>query len=368
MLIRYTVHYKRVLGINIVFTDENKRPLTEWGHLHLGYQSEDDLVDSYRKLIDRKARISGIAGVQSSSSRVIFIDIDEHGIYDPAHVSKELGENFLVHSTARGGIRILCISRDHLPHYASLERGGRRVGELAGTAKHLWQLPPSEIASGNGVTRYRMFLGGSEINPLSIERVGELSYEEIIETISTYFSLDTIRNVKGKSKAAVEVASGDTIYFFPPLFRDVSEFLQKANALIQIPRCVLKAIFDDEPIKKGNRFNVGSIAVIFLAALIDDKTEDEILSLVSKNLERYPEDEGEDLDSKFLRLLARYGDALIPSYMPFTTHKIPADICRECIIYNECRIRGSNPLVVWVKRYLKILKRYLNSIEHLYRL
>jgi len=352
-MLEHAIFYNTRWGVNVVFTNVRKVPLHPWKHLYMGEQSPRDIAEVYRSI----RYPAGIAAVASPRARVVFVDVDLYRVGREVDegVLRRLAEHFVVYTTPRGGVRLVFMQSDSEEPVTALklvDSSGAAVGEGGYATAHMWHLPPSAACKTEGkceVGRYEFVLasGKRERYPQKVPLPPVVPLNEAAKVIESLLGVKVYAGVGERVENSVRVReAGETVYVGPPLWSNIEEFLLSLPSLRVFPECVANALgytfahgaAEELGMKvgKGARFILGGAAVVFLAATVAEKTAEEVISLAGRNLQDFPKDEGEPLDKKFSRLLARAGEMVVPRYRAsFILSQVPPQVCERCQLYRR---------------------------------
>jgi len=361
-LLRAALWYNARWRVSVVFMDIYKRPLPrEWGHLYMARMTQADVASLYRSVAGQ--RPAAVAVLPSPDSRVLTIDVDR-----PPAAAEELARRLASTGAAyaaitpRGGLRAALLLRDRseLPEKVSVHRGGERVGEGGGTAKHLWTYPPGvacvEERAGRcarlGQYLFVLPSGRKTPYPWEVPEPPALGLSEALDIASTALGLEvSAGGGEAGGRAPPRPAQAPSKPLLPvPVFRDLEEFREYAfgawpGPRVPLPRCVARALgageFWGQPVPRGERYVYGAAAVLFLSAVVAEFDPAELVALVGSNLEGFPGDSGQPLDAKLTQLIAEYRGLYIPRYggLAHVKRSIPEEFCRQCPYYRPCSAR-----------------------------
>ena len=348
--------------MNPIFNNIFKRPVHDsWSQFYMTELTPDDVVREYKSILARGRRVSGVALVPSPRSRVVVVDLDKLEGLDANLVALRLAGKMVVAVTPRGGLRLAVRipEGEQLPHRFTVTRYGDVIGEGGGTFKHPWTFPPAAAciktdSSGKCIEirpyYYVLPDGRSAKYPWQLpwRAPPVMPWEELVDILSLMLQADvSVETTSGPGELKVGVTN-DAI---PPLpcWRTLEEFKEwlEISGHPPLPSCVARALgytseygimeYTGEKVPHGMRFVLGAAAVMFLAACIASATAEELIETVGANLEDFPSDEGEPLDTKLSRLLLKAGrDRVIPRYSGLGSIQVPVDLCSTCEYKLQC--------------------------------
>lgn len=372
-LLRSALWYLSKWSMVPVFCNVFKKPMHDWGSLYASRPTPKDVVSIYDGIVRGGGRPAAVALLTTPESRVVVIDLDIYRVefgMACADAAKLLADHgFVAAVTPRGGVRVVFRVPDGEapPGRLSAYWYGEHVGEGSGTHKHLWHFPPSVaclkedqgrctevgrylfVLSGGRTARYPWDIGYSSPPTWRFEEA-----REVIETVLNIelrsSSQPAGQGEKGPLKTALGSGARPTI----PCWRSLDEFREWLAGLhppsIPLPACVARALgyevtqdlsnaYTGEKVRKGLRFVLGAAAVMFLASTVAEAKPEEIVDFVGNNLEGYPADEGEPLNTKLSRLLTTLGPYMVPKYsgLGSIAASIPAELCERCPYSERCR-------------------------------
>jgi len=364
-LLRSAVWYLRNWGMNPVFTSVFKVPLHEsWGRLYGASISESDVVKEYERVIRGNRRPAGVALVPSERSRVVVVDLDiyraSYGT-PPEKVATALANYFATVLTPRGGVRAAfrVPSGSRLPHRFTVRWYDEEIGEGGGTAKHLWTFPPSvacarEVEEGGRrkcgeVRHYYFALPDGRLVKYPWETpwraLPEMPWSEAKDLIEAELQVEVVEAELAWAAGDLKISSAHgPPYISVPCWRSLEEFREwlETSGFPPLPPCVATALgyevdelgmtYTGRKVPHGLRFTMGAVALFFLASLIAEFDPKELIDFVGQNLQDYPSDEGEPLNTRLSRLLTTVGKIVVPKYsgLGSVANNIPPDLCNRC--------------------------------------
>jgi len=374
-LLRSAIWYLQNWKMNPLFNNIWKAPLhDEWSPFYMAELTPDDVVREYNKIVAEDKKPAGVALVPSKSSRVVVLDIDKTEGINIERVSKKLAERFVVAITPRGGLRIAFRVRDgsFYPHRIVIKRFGEQIGEGGGSFKHPWTFPPSvacvkdeELPNGSKkcleVRHYYFVLPDGKLIKypweLPYKEPPEWEWDDAKDYIELELGVELVAPESAVSAGELKVGAPSGFVFVPiPCWRTLSEFLNwlETDGKPPLPQCVAHAlgylvlpdgrmIRTNRKIPHGFRFTMGAVATMFLAACIAEVNPEELINFVGQNIEGFPADEGEPLNTKLSRLLVKIGNIVAPRYMGLGSiaTNIPPELCRKCMYASRC-MRGTS--------------------------
>lgn len=380
-LLRSAIWYLSKWGMNPVFCNIFKKPLHDWGGLHGSALAKEDVIRLYREA-KSGGKPAGVALLPSATSRVVILDLDiyrvEFGLSAQAVASTLAEHGFVVATTPRGGVRVAVsvVDGDPLPGRITISWFGKAIGEGSGAHKHLWHFPPSvaclETDGGRcrKIGRYEFVIKGRTTKypwDIGVDRPPTFRWSEAVELLRAILQVEVVEDSQvastgGDLKPGSHVG-GLTI----PCWRSLAEFEEWLSGLrppsVPLPACVARALgyrvtedlrneYTGEKVPYGMRYVLGATATMFLAASIASATVEEIVDFVGRNLEGFPADEGEPLNTKLSRLLATSGSFVFPRYsgLGAIASSLPVDLCGSCHYSQVCRTSpsGGNRFVPWL--------------------
>lgn len=367
-LLRSALWYLQNWRMNPLFNGVWKNPLhDEWTSFYMTDVKPEDVVNEYNRIVASGRKPAGVALVPSKTSRVVVLDVDNTEGIDVGYTSKRLAKDFVTAVTPRGGLRIAFKVKEgsYFPHRIAIRRYGEKIGEGGGSFKHPWTFPPSvacvkaEETPGGGrkcleVKHYYFVLPDGKL----VKYPWELPYTEPPEwgweEAKNYIEVE----LDAELVAPEEVISGDLkvgsasgFIFIPiPCWGTLEEFVEWLETKREppLPQCVAhalgyrvkgnKMIYTGQKVPHGLRYTLGAIATMFLAGCIADVNPEELVNFVGQNIEDFPADEGEPLNTKLSRLLVRVGKIVVPKYMGVGSLSInmPPELCRNCTYASRC--------------------------------
>lgn len=382
-LLRSGLWYLTKWGMNPVFCNVFKKPLHDWSHLHGASVEGGEVVRTYESVVRGGGKPAGVALLPSSTSRVVVLDLDIYRVnfgMGGSEVASLLADHgFVAAVTPRGGVRIAASLADGepLPGRVTVYWFGQPIGEGSGSHKHLWHFPPSVACvetSADGrcarVGRYEFVLpGGKRIRypwELGVDRPPSWRWSELTELMRAVLQVEISEEqlvVGGDLKPSP--SSGARVPV--PCWRDLREFEEWLMGLsppaVPLPACVARALgyavtedlrnaYTGEKVPHGLRYVLGAAATMFLAATVASSSVEEIVEYVGRNLEGFPADEGEPLNTKLSRLLAVYGSFVVPRYsgLGSLAASLPVGMCESCPYSSVCRTSpsGLSRYVPWL--------------------
>lgn len=378
-LLRAAIWYLKNWKMIPVFCNIFKKPLQPWGELQ-SWVSVNEVVGVYRSIVSGGGRPAGVALLPSAESRVVVVDLDIYRVnfgLDALSVASTMSDHgFLAAATPRGGVRLAfsVAPGDRLPGRISVTWFGEPIGEGAGTHKHLWHFPPSAACVEEKerrcerVGRYEFVVrGGRRVRypwELGISEPPAWRWEEAVEVLRAVLQVDLAEASVSAARGGPRPAETEGVVVIP-CWRNLAEFEDWLSGLtppaIPLPACVARALgyrvedarneFTGEKVPHGMRFTLGATAAMFLAATVAEASVEEIVEFVGRNLEDFPSDEGEPLDTKLSRLLAVRGSMVLPRYsgLGSVASAIPVELCASCTYSEVCRTSpsGTSRHVPW---------------------
>lgn len=370
-LLRSALWYLSRWGMNPVFCNIFKKPLHDWSHLYGAQVSGEDVVKLYRSIASSGGRSAGVALLPSSSSKIVVLDLDIYRVnfgMSGVDVAAMLADHgFIVSVTPRGGVRVVFEAKDEVPGRISISWYGKAIGEGGGRSKHMWHFPPSAACLETDdegrckrVVRYFFVLHGKKLSKYPWElpssgRPPSWKWCEAVDLLKAILQVEiseeSIQTMYGDLKPVD--STEDRIDVPVPCWRDLNEFVEWLNGLIEpqipLPSCVARVLgyrvtedlrneYTGEKVPRGQRFTFGALGVMFLAATIARASVKELVDFVGQNLEDYPSDEGEPLNTKLSRLLVVAGNMVLPRYSGLGgIGIIPPELCASCHYFEACR-------------------------------
>jgi len=373
VLLRSAVWYLQNWKMNPLFNSIWKNPIhEEWSSLYMAEISPEDVIREYNNIVAKGKKPAGVALVPSKSSRVVILDIDKTEGIDVERVSKKLANSFVIAMTPRGGLRVAFRVKEgsFFPHRIVIKRFGEQIGEGGGSFKHPWTFPPSvacvkdeELPDGSRkcleVRHYHFVLPDGRLvkYPWEIQfrEPPEWDWNEAKDYLELELGVELVAPEVATAGGELKVGTPSGFVFIPiPCWRTLSDFLTwlETEARPPLPQCVAHAlgyrvlgdermIYTGQKVPHGLRFTLGAVAVMFLAACIATTNPEEIINFVGQNLEDFPADEGEPLNTKLSRLLVRVGNIVVPKYAGIgsLSANIPPELCKKCTYASRC-MRG----------------------------
>ncbi|MEM1694040.1 MAG: hypothetical protein QW456_07525 [Ignisphaera sp.] len=377
VLLKSSLWYFSKWRMNPVFCNIFKKPLHDWSNLYGSEISREDIVKIYRNIIETGGKPAAISLLPSASSRMVVLDLDIYRVdfgMSGVDVAKLLVDHgFIAGITPRGGVRVVFAVRGEIPGKISISWYGRAIGEGGGRSKHMWHFPPSVacLESDEGgrcksIGKYYFVVSKERLAryPWELEeKLPEWSWSEAVDLLKAILQVEiseeSIKTTYGELKPGTVSKVRVTI----PCWRDLNEFIEWLNGLrgpqIPLPICVARAIgyrvttdlrneYTGEKVPHGLRFMLGAIGVMFLSATVAKADVKEIVDFVGQNLEDYPSDEGEPLNTKLSRLLVVAGNMVLPRYSGLgSIGNIPPEFCSSCQYFDVCRNNASGGRIPW---------------------
>ena len=364
-LLRSALWYLQYWGMNPLFTSIWKNPLHEsWTPFYGAEVSREDVVREYNKIIKKGRKPAGVALVPSARSRVVVIDLDiyktEFGM-TAEEVAAKFSDSFIAAITPRGGVRLVFAvpENGHFPHRFTIKWYSEQIGEGGGSAKHPWTMPPSvacveakELPDKSKkclkVKHYYYVLPNGRLVKYPWELPWReppvMDWEEAKDILSTLLQVEIVEaELVGEGELKVSGVSG-VPYIPVPCWRNLEEFKEwlREDGQPPLPPCVAVAlgyrvdgdemVYTGQKVPHGLRFTMGAFALHFLASCIAEFDPEELINYVGENLEDFPTDTGEPLNTKLSRLLAKIGKIVVPKYtgLGSLATNLPPELCQRC--------------------------------------
>ena len=371
-LLRSALWYLRAWNMNPIFTSIWKVPLHEsWTPFYMAEISPEDVVKEYERIVKNGKKPAGVALVPSPKSRVVIVDLDiyrtDFGM-SAEELALRFADRFVIAVTPRGGLRIAFTVPEtgHLPYRFAVRWYGEQIGEGGGTAKHPWTMPPSascvaEVSEGGRrkckeVRQYYFMLpdGKRAKYPWNLpwKAPPQWTWEEAKDYLMTVLQAEVVEaELVGGGDLKISAPSG-TLLVPVPCWRDLDDFREwlETDRHPALPPCVALAlgyavdesgemVYTGRKVPHGLRFTMGATATYFLSSCIADFDPDDLIKFIGENLEDFPADAGEPLNTKLSRLLAKVGKMVVPRYagLGSLATNLPPELCRKCPYRDACR-------------------------------
>ncbi|MEM2388721.1 MAG: hypothetical protein QW215_00600 [Ignisphaera sp.] len=366
ILLKSALWYHSRWNMNPVLCNIFKKPLHDWSHLYGSKLSKEDVINLYREVIDKKP--ASVALLYSESSRTVVLDLDiyrvDFGMSGIDVASLLVDHGFVVSITPRGGVRVIFSVQGEMPGRISISWYGKTIGEGGGRVKHMWHFPPSVScteSSDDGkcksIGKYFFVLLKKKMVrypwELETEKLPEWRWSEAVDLLKAILQIEISEESIQTSYGELKPGTASKVIVTIPCWRDLNEFIDYLNGLggaqIPLPICVAKALgyrvtpdlrneYTGEKVPHGMRFTFGAVGVMFLAATLAKASVKDIVDFVGQNLEDYPADEGEPLNTKLSRLLIVAEDMVLPRYSGLgNIANIPPELCSSCQYRDGCR-------------------------------
>jgi len=399
-LLRAARVYHSSWRVIVVPVDADNKPFLRRGLLERYYtvgQSWDSVVE----LFARAKRARGVSGVAvyplRRGDRVLAtIDFDcvrECGA-DNASLARFLASRL-------PDARVVVSRRGvHLHVYTDVfYRGevsmyGVRIAEVFGAVRHAITMPPTVRGSGDDTVQYKFILpdGGSTPDPGHIDPPGYVGLSELageLEGMGYNVSIEGVRgatlHTSNRAASSTMVIALDTSTAHShagssgggrmkdPLFPDIESFrryVYENPRRLPLPSCIAWGLGVDpirpgvrvSRVRRGYRFTVGGATAMFIAYVVDRVSREEVLDLVGRNLEGYPDaGGGRRLDRELSNLLLDDGrGGVAPRYagLGSMASNMPRELCDSCVYRGYCMTgRGVSPWRGYVRALKSIARR-----------
>ena len=368
-LLRSAIWYLQYWGMNPVFTSLWKVPLhRSWSELYGASISVSDVVKEYERVIREGKKPAGVALAPSERSRVVVVDLDIYRVdygTPPERVASALANYFVAALTPRGGVRVAfrVPEGSYTPHRFTVRWYDEEIGEGGGTAKHLWTFPPSvacvkeeavdEKRKCVEVKHYHFVLPDGRLVKYPWElpwrAPPEMPWDRARDIIEAELQVEIVEAELAGLAGDLKISGASGAPYIPvPCWRNLEEFKDwlETSGFPPLPPCVAAAlgyepddygtgmIYTGKKVPHGLRFTMGAVALFFLASLIAEFDPKELIDFIGQNLQDYPADEGEPLNTKLSRLLASIGKIIVPKYsgLGSIANNLPPDLCNRCPI------------------------------------
>jgi len=373
-LLKSALWYLENWRMNPLFNNVFKRPLhDEWTSFYMAELKPADVINEYNKIVSKGKKPAGVALIPSKNSRVVVLDIDKSTGVNLETVARRLADKFVVAITPRGGLRIAFKAKENsfFPSRIVIKSFGERIGEGGGSFKHPWTFPPSvacvkeeELPDGRRkcleVKHYYFVLPDGRLAEypweIPFKEPPEWDWNDAKDLIGLELGAE-LEAPETVFSGDLKVGSSSGFTFIPvPCWRTLNDFIEwlETDGQPHLPNCVARALgykvredgtmeYTGEKVPHGLRYTLGATATMFLTACIAQANPEEIINFVGQNIEDFPADEGEPLNTKLSRLLVRVGNIVVPKYTGVggaLSVNIPPELCKRCVYGTRCMQRA----------------------------
>ncbi|MEM3964168.1 MAG: hypothetical protein QW584_00395 [Thermofilaceae archaeon] len=377
-LLRSALWYLSKWNMNPVFCNVFKKPLHDWSNLYGSEISREGVIKIYRSVVGSGGKPAAVALLPSASSRTVVLDLDiyrvDFGMSGAEVATLLVDHGFVASVTPRGGVRVVFAVQGEIPGRISVSWHGRAIGEGGGRGKHMWHFPPSVacLESGDGgrcrsVGKYYFVVSKKRLVrypwELVTEKLPEWSWSEAVDLLKAILQVEISEESIQATYGDLKPGTASKVRVTIPCWRDLNEFVEWLNGLsgpqVALPACVARALgyrvtadlrneYTGEKVPHGLRFTLGAVGVMFLAATVARASVKELVDFVGQNLEDYPSDEGEPLNTRLSRLLVVAGNMVLPRYSGLGgIGSIPPELCSSCQYSDACRNNANGGKVPW---------------------